>query len=72
MSGLTVMKNGSRRIIIYTGEISDLPQKLHDLALKDPALEKAILTASTAISYTNKSKKIGEEMIDMVLYPQNR
>lgn len=61
--------NGSRRLIIYVGEISELPQELHDRAMQDPALEKAIMTAATAISFSNKSKQLGEQMIEMVIYP---
>lgn len=69
MSKLMARINGSRRLIIYVGEISELPQELHDRAMQDPALEKAIMTAATAISFSKKSKEIGEQMIEMLIYP---
>lgn len=72
MSKLLVRKNGRRRLIIFCGEVSELTQELHDRAMEDPAFEKAIMTAATAISFTNKSKQIGEHMIEMVLYPETR
>lgn len=71
MSRLTVVKTRTRRIIIYTGEVSDLSQELHDQALNDPALEKAILTAAYAIHATKKSNRRGEQMINMIYSPQN-
>jgi len=70
MSRLTVVKNRTRRIIIYTGDVSDLPQELHDQALNDPALEKAILTAAYAIHKTRKSNNLGEQLINMIYSPQ--
>lgn len=70
MSGLSNIKRNSRRILIYTGEVSNLASQLHDRAMEDPELERAIMTAATAISFTNKSKQIGEHLIEMVLYPQ--
>jgi hypothetical protein len=69
MAGLSIFKRNSRRILIYTGEVSNLATELHDRAMEDPQLEKAIMTAATAISFTNKSKQIGEHLIEMVLYP---
>lgn len=72
MSGLTVIKNGSRRIIIFTGDISDFPQELHDKALEDSTLEKAILTTAYAIHKTRKSNNLGEQMINMIYTPQKR
>lgn len=69
MSKLMARINGSRRMIIYCGEISELPQELHDRAMEDPALEKAIMTAATAISFSNKSKQLGDQMIEMLIYP---
>lgn len=71
MAGLSNMKRESRRIIIYVGEVSNLASQLHDHAMEDPELEKAIMTAATAISYSNRSKQIGAQMIEMVLYPEN-
>lgn len=71
MSRLTVVKLGTRRIIIFTGEVSELKQELHDQALEDPALEKAILTAAYAIHATKKSNRIGGELITLVNTSQN-
>lgn len=72
MSKITISRSGTKRILIYTGEVRNLAEALHESAMQDPDIERAIMTAATAISYTNKSNQIGEEMIDMVLYPQKR
>lgn len=67
-----VVQYGTRRLIMYTGEIADLVQQIHDRAMEDPAFGKAIITAAVAIDSTNRSKQLGDRMIDMVLTPQTR
>lgn len=39
-------------------------------AVEDPELEEAILAAAVALSYTKRSRMIGQEMIDMVNNPK--
>lgn len=69
MSTIKVKGCGSYRFIAFSGEVRSLPEALHEAAMMDPEIEKAVMNAATAISYTNQSKAIGEEMIDMVLNP---
>lgn len=67
-----IVQYGTRRLIMFTGEIADLVQQIHDQAMEDPALSQAIITAAVAIDSTNRSKQLGDRMIDMILTPQNR
>jgi hypothetical protein len=66
MSGLTIMKTGNHRIIIFTGDIAILAQAIHNQALSDPAFSRAVVTAAVAIKCTEKSVQIGEEMCRFV------
>ncbi|HAQ19552.1 MAG TPA: hypothetical protein DCR40_10030 [Prolixibacteraceae bacterium] len=65
-SGIANLKDGSRRIIIYGGEVTDFGDKLAEAAEKDPDLERQITIAALSLQYTRMSRDFGEQMIEMV------
>jgi len=70
-SGLANLKEGTRRIIIFGGEVNDFGDKLAEAAEKDPDLERQITVAALSLQYTRMSRDFGEQMIQMVHNPQN-
>jgi hypothetical protein len=71
MKNLIKTTVGSFTVLNYTGEMKHFGQTLAEAAKTDPQLEQQILFAANEMKYLQWSRNKGDEMIDVILNPQN-
>jgi len=72
MSKVTNFIFGSKRIVSYSGAVTEFGDELAAAALEDPELERQITVAALSLQYTRTSRHLGQLMIDEILKPETK